>query len=399
MASKSKPESVDAPKVSPQRVAAFRLSRHHLAKKAPATALPAVAGDMAGAQAQVLSAAQMSLWARTRGLRLQDVEAAMWKDRTLVKAWCMRGALHLIPSADFAIFVRGCARRGARSTGWLVRAGWDVESIDRMIEAMGRVLDRPLTRKEVARRISESLGAKLKAGAGRGWGGPSDASGFEIGGKLLSLDGLVWLACIRGVACFGPGQGNEATFVRPDRWLPDWHDMSGEEAEFELLRRYLRAHGPATVRDFALWTYVTAADAREIWSGLADELAPVNVDGRLAWVLRADVSSLQRTKIERPCVRLLPFFDSFLLGLKDKGHLVDAAHYKRVYRPAGWLSPVVLVNGRVAGVWSMDRKGGGAVIRIEPFRRISREERDGIEAESADLGRFLGTPSELIVRR
>src|SRR5439155_25628412 len=60
-------------------------SRHHLVKRASASALAQVAGDMAGVQAQVLSAAQISLWARTRGLSADDVENALWRDRTLVK--------------------------------------------------------------------------------------------------------------------------------------------------------------------------------------------------------------------------------------------------------------------------------------------------------------------------
>ena len=92
--------------VTPDRVAAFRLSRHHLVRRARASDLVRVAGDMAGAQAQVLSAAQISLWARTGGLSVDDVEKALWQDRTLVKSWCIRGALHLIPSRDFAVFVQ-----------------------------------------------------------------------------------------------------------------------------------------------------------------------------------------------------------------------------------------------------------------------------------------------------
>src|SRR2546422_2463564 len=73
---KVKVSTDEAPSISRDRVAAFRLSRHHLASRAPASALVQVAGDMGGAQAQVLSAAQMSLWTRTRGLRAKDVEKA-----------------------------------------------------------------------------------------------------------------------------------------------------------------------------------------------------------------------------------------------------------------------------------------------------------------------------------
>lgn len=225
--------------------------------------------------------------------------------------------------------------------------------------------------------------------SGRGWGGASNATGFRIAGTALSLDGIVFLACLRGLACFGPPRGAEATFVRPEKWLPDWHDLPAEKAELELLRRYLRAHGPATVRDFALWTYMTAADARDIWGRLEEELAPVSVSGRVGWGHRDDLPALQRAELDGPVVRLLPYFDS-LLGLKDKSHLVDAAHYKRVYRPQGWLSPVVLVDGRVVGVWSHERKGARLSVRVTPFHEVPPALRTRVREEAEDLGRFLG---------
>src|SRR3989475_6830365 len=93
----------DAIHASPDQVSAFRLSRHHLVKRASASALAQVAGDMAGVQAQLLSAAQISFWARTPGLSVDHVENALLRDRTLVKSWGIPGALALIPSRDFAV--------------------------------------------------------------------------------------------------------------------------------------------------------------------------------------------------------------------------------------------------------------------------------------------------------
>jgi uncharacterized protein YcaQ len=345
---------------------------------------------MAGAQAQLLSAAQMSLWTRTRGLHLEDVDRALWDDRTLAKVWCMRGSLHLIPSRDFAVFVGGSARREARSTAWLARAGVPMEPIERILAAIPDVLDQPLTRGELAARLSEVLRIQMRRRAGRGWGGPSDADGFDVGGKVLSVHGILFFACMRGLACFGPMRGRETTFVRPDRWLSGWQDLPQEAAETELLRRYLRAHGPASVTDFAQWTYLKAADAREIWGRLADALVPVDDGARSGWLLRSDEPALHRATLESPHVRLLPFFDGFLLGLKDKAHLVDREHYKQVYRPQGWLAPAVLVDGRVAGVWSHERNGPAVSMRVELFRAVRPEVRKRLRDEADDLRRFLG---------
>ena len=85
-----------------------------------------------------------------------------------------------------------------------------------------------------------------------------------------------------------------------------------------------------------------------------------------------------------------------MLGHHDKGHLVDEAHYKRVYRQAGWLSPVVLVQGCVAGLWSQQRRGSRLTVTVEPFGPFSRPIRQAIEAEVAELGRFLGLCSQAV---
>ncbi len=386
---KSAPGRADILEVTAEQVAAFRLSRHHLSKRAPAKELARVAGDMAGAQAQIMSAAQISLWARTRGLRASDVEEALWVDRTLVKMWCLRGTVHIVPSADHALFVRGCTRRANRSLAWMARAEIPPAAVERVIDAIGRVLTHPLTKKELAVRMSKSLGLKTSSKSGRGWGGAANATGFEIDGTVVSLGGILFMACMRGVACSGPNRGSEATFVRPDAWIPRWRDMPVEDAEDELLRRYLRAFGPSTVSDFAVWTYMTALDAREVWARVENELAPVRVNGRTTWVVRTDVPALERASFDRPSVQLLPFFDSFLLGHKDKGHIVDATHYKRVYRPQGWISPIVLVNGRAAAVWALERKSRRLAMRVEPFRDFPAAVRSRVKEEAEDLGRFL----------
>ena len=344
---------------------------------------------MGGAQAQVLSAAEMSLWARTRGLHAADVETALWEDRTLVRVWCMRGTVHLVPSRDFAVFVRGCAGRAERDARWMARRGRPMDLIERMVQQIAKVFDRPLTRDEAADRLRGSLGTSKRIRLGRGWGKEADADAFEVDGHTVSLGGILGYACIRGILCAGPPRGNQGTFVRPDAWLRDWRDLSVPEAEDELLRVYLRAHGPATVSDFAWWTYVTASAARAIWNRQKDDLAPVAVGGKTGWVLRDDLPALHRARMRRPTVRLLPFFDAFLLGHKDKGHLVEAKHYKRVYRPQGWLSPAILVDGRVEGTWSHERKGRRIGLRIEPFHRFGAELREAIEGEGQDLGRFL----------
>lgn len=374
------------------QVAAFRLARHHLMERAPTKALITVAGDMTGAQAQLLSAAQVSFWARVRDLQLTHVEKALSK-RTLVKASCMRRTLFLVPSRDLAVFVRGTARRAEKEIRWALGKGVPERLVEAAIDAVLGVLDEPLTRPEIAERTSRRLGVRVQAYHGGGWGSRRELAAVPVGTLTYPVVELLHLAGARGVVCYGPYRGNEPTFVRADAWIPKWKEVSREQAEKLLLHKYLRAFGPATATDFALWTGMTLTEAREIWASERSQFASVHVEGWEAEVLRKDLKELAQAEFERPQVRLLPYFDTFLLGHKERDHLMAAKYRSNVYRPQGWIAPVVLVDGRVKGVWEYAREGNRLLVKLTKFERLSRQMADCIREEAQDLGRFLGTPN------
>ncbi len=190
--------------------------------------------------------------------------------------------------------------------------------------------------------------------------------------------------------CHGPPRGNEPTFVRAEAWVSGWKDLPGEAAERELLRRYLAAFGPATPADFAWWTGMLRSEAERLWAGLGSEIAPVSLESRTAGILVKDLPALlDRDEPVFPA-RLLPYFDSFLLGHGDRGRLVPPRHYGKVYRPQGWVSPVVLIDGQVAGVWAHARRGGRLAVSVTGFGGPVRRARRDLAAEAHDLARFLG---------
>lgn len=372
-----------------EQVAAFRLARHHLMERAPGKALLSVAGDITGAQAQLFSAAQISLWARVRDLRISQIEEAL-NERTLVKASCMRRTLFLVPSGDLAIFVRGSAGRAEKEIRWARGKGVPDRAIEAAIDAALGALDEPLTRLEIAERASRTLGVKMQSVHGGGWGSRRRLAAVPVGGLTYPVVDLLHLAAARGVVCYGPNRGSEPTFVRADAWIPGWKDLSREKAERLLLRRYLRAFGPATAADFAMWTGITLTEARQIWKREHAAFAPVDVQGRNAGVLRDDLEDLARAGFERPATRFLPYFDIFLLGHRERDHLVSAEHRPQVYRAQGWIAPVVLVDGRAAGVWEHAREGDRLRVKVTKFGSIPQRIAASIRQETRDLARFLG---------
>ncbi len=94
-------------------------------------------------------------------------------------------------------------------------------------------------------------------------------------------------------------------------------------------------------------------------------------------------------------IRLLPLFDSYLLAHREKDHLLSAEHYKRVYRNQGWISPVVLINGVIAGVWSHKLQSKKLLVNIEPFGNLSKAERAGVTREAKHLALFFESELDL----
>jgi hypothetical protein len=375
-----------------EQVAAFRLARHHLRERAPVKDLVTVVGDMAGAQAQLLSAAQTSIWSRVEDLQIAQVEASM-KKRDVVKAACMRRTLFLVPGRDLSIFVRGTSRRAEKEIRWALGRGVPERALDAAIDAALQALDKPRTRTEIAEQASRILGVQVQAYQGGGWGSKRKLAAVPVGGLTYPVVDLLHLVAARGVVCYGPPRGNEPTFVRADAYIPRWKDVTRDQAEEILLRRYLKAFGPATAADFSLWTGMTLREAREIWARKQSSLAAVSVEGWKAELLCEDLEELAQPPLEQPVIRLLPYFDTFLLGHKERDHLVSAGQRPSVYRAQGWIAPVVLVSGRVVGVWETSLERRHLHVRVTKFEPIPQRTAAGIREEALKLGQFLEASS------
>ena len=127
--------------------------------------------------------------------------------------------------------------------------------------------------------------------------------------------------------------------------------------------------------------------------GLGDELVEVSVEGRPARALAADAPALEQVKPARRA-RLLAGFDPYVAGFFPREGLVEAELLPRVSRTAGWISPVLVVGGRLVGVWQHKLKGRTMTIAVEPFGKLAAARRRELEADAERLASSLGaTPS------
>ena len=345
---------------------------------------------MVGAQAQVLSAAMISIWARAKVPSVRVLDDAIWKDRTLARAWCMRRTMFLVPSGELALYVKGTSGRPGYNYQWALARVSSGQLLDKTLDTVAEYLDRPHSRNEIARHL-QSKGYRMKLKAGGGWGDTRAVPWVEVGGRLIPVGFLIHIIGAREAICSGPNMGTESTYVRANKWVPRWKDLPRDQAEKQLLTKYLKAYGPSTLTDFAVWMGLYVRDAKEIWSRSSNERIQVEVEGWKAEVLEADASDLERAEVEEPDVHLLPNFDTYLLGHKSHRSIVGERDHKKVYRNQGWVSPVLLVNGRAAGIWSYRESNGKLEVQVSPFMELTRDVKTQAREEASELGRFLGS--------
>jgi hypothetical protein len=368
------------------QVNTWRLSQHHLLQRAAPRDLGKVVTRIGGVQAQLMSAAELSLWARVEGLKPADVQNSLWRDRSLIKTWAMRGTLHLLEAGEFPLYVAARAAVAIkRPPSYYSYHGVTPEELAAILVNIPEVLsDVPMTREQLASAVAERSGsANLREVLLSGWGALLKPSAF------------------RGDICFGPNQGQNVTFVRPDRWIPSnpreiqRQAIEPAEALKEMARRYLNAYGPATAEDFGRWWGIQPGPAKKVFKSLGDEVVPVDVEGWKAWALGSTIEQIQ-TLEPAHLVRLLPQFDAYTVGISRDCEPVLANEFKsRVYRSQGWISAVVLIDGRIDGTWDYDQGHSTVFLKVDLFQPASDEVKNGIQAEAKRLSEFLGAEIEV----
>jgi len=364
------------------QVMAWRSARHHLDERVPAKAMLDVVADIAGLHAQVMSSAELTLAARVEDAAPDDVRRALWEERSLVKTWAMRGTLHLLPAAELPRWQAALStRRGWEAGAWQRGFGVTLEELGRLNDAVARALDgRLLTREELAAEVGRLTGSE------------------ELGDKLReSWGALLKPAAALGLLCFAPNQGQQVRFTRPDTWLGGWTEHDPDQAMAEVTRRFLAASGPVTREDFARWWGIPSpARGGRLLERLGSEVARVEVEGTAAYALAADLPGLAGAGGSR-AVRLLPAFDQYVVTATLQAERLMPGPFKaRVYRPQGWLSPVLLVGGRMDGTWRQEARGRRLLVTIEPFTGPPPAwARRAAEAEAERLAAFTGGELEL----
>jgi hypothetical protein len=345
------------------RLIAERLTAQLLAGE-PASDPVAVAERLLAIQGQDLRGARLAIRARTSGLSVADVDRAL-SDRSLLITWVNRGTLHLIRSEDYpwlhALTAPTQVNANARR---LEQEGVDRAAAERGVAAIERALaeDGPQTRDELRERVA--------------------AAGVPTAGQALIH--VMMLASLRGLTVRGPIVGKQQAHVLVRDWLGESRPVDRDHALAELARRYLRSHGPADDRDLARWAGLPLRDARAGLKAIAPELTQRD-DGLVDLARRAPVAEL-------PPPRLLGPFEPLLLGWTSREPILGSS--TSVVTMNGIFHPIALVSGRAVATWTMS----AGKLELRPFGRLPAADRAALEADGADVERFLAMTSHSTAR-
>jgi winged helix DNA-binding protein len=311
-----------------------------------------------------------TLWAI--GLRLpaateKEVELAL-SDRSIVRTWPLRGTLHFVAAADVHWLLELMGPRIVSTTGSrFERYGLDSGVLAGIRKVLVKALrdGQQLTRDEIYA-VLQRAGISVQG-----------QRGYHI----------LWRMGVDRIICFGARRKKQPTFTLLEEWAPRNRKLDRDAALAELAWRYFVGHGPATLQDFVWWSGLKVSDARAGLAMVSSRLESLAVNDKIYWI------NPQRPSLNKavPMVHLLPGFDEYLVGYRDRSASLDPAHAKKVQAGSnGIFLGTIIVYGKVIGTWRRELGKKTASVTTSFFGRLTRVEAAALEEAIRRYGQFLG---------
>lgn len=354
----------------------FVLSKQHLTEnsKTNRRRLVDVVKDVCGLHAQTASTPYLSLWNRIDGFQIDDLSKELYERRSLVKIWGMRRTVHIVPTEHVDEYYQATKRAGGRRSFQLTPIH---KKTVKTLDEKG-----PLTARELAGYIGE-LEARVQTPYGD----------MSIG--QLRLRELTQSTIVVPVKPKGDWKSNLHTYASFKTWLPavDLQAVSVQEAKKSVISGYLSGYGPAAIEDIAWWLGITKKEVKETLEGMGDDVARIAIRGLEGnfILLASDVEQLEKCPSEKDVAHLLPKFDPYIMGYKNRQRLISPKYEKKVYwSTRAEVSPTIVINGRIIGTWSYSEANSKISIELSLFEKANKHVMFAIEHQAEKLALFIG---------
>ena len=353
----------------------LELRRKRLANQGIAEARGASPAEVVSAlcamQAQDYAGGLWAIGLRLPGSSLADVQRAI-AEHTVVRTWPLRGTLHFVTAKDVRWMMSLLAERVISSSSARQAArGLDAATFRKVEKLLVRALEggKSLTR-EGARALLER--AKIRTDNNR-------------------LYHCLWRLAMEQVLCCSAPEGKEQTFVLLDEHVPKAKPLQPEEALVKLAVRYFTGHGPATQQDLMRWAGLSGAETKRAIAGAGKKLVQTKLADETYYAAGGHPPP---TAAHGIC--LLPAFDEYILGYKDRSAIADQQHTKRITPGGGVFRATIIHDGRVIGTWKASATNRQTRITPLPFAPLTAATTRGLKQAAQCYGEFLGRPAAVV---
>lgn len=341
------------------------LARQLLVERVSITPAAAIE-HLVGLQAQAPNPPYVALWTRLRGFAPAQLSELMLR-RKAVRIPLMRSTIHLVSARDCIRHYKTLEPVQHRLLFSGSPYGRNIKGLD--LDALAR------HGRELLEAQPRTLG-ELRPLLAKRW--PK----YDAHSMSFAVRNLLPLVQVppRGVW----RQGGLPLLTTADSWLKKQMKPRGDVRA--LIRRYLAAFGPASVRDAQAWSGLVGL--AEVFESLRKKLRTFRGENGVELFDVPDVP-LPEESMDVP-VRFLGEFDNILLSHADRSRIIDDDHRKRIGTLNGMVPGTVLVDGRVAGIWRIERsRRASATLRVYSFKALSRASKQAAAEEGEALLRFM----------
>jgi hypothetical protein len=211
-----------------------------------------------------------------------------------------------------------------------------------------------------------------------------EKSGIDTGNQKSYH--LMHTAELNGIVCSGKLNGKKQTYALLEERVQKIKSLTREEALARLAQRYFTSHCPATLQDFTWWSGLSAADARHALEMVKNNFVSETIGAQTYWL----TNSFSIPETNKTSVYLLPAFDEFIISYRDRSAVLPLEHTRKAVSNNGLFRPVILVNGKVAGLWKKTLVKDKVIVEAQFFERPNKTIIRAVEKVSEEFGKFFG---------
>ena len=323
-----------------------------------------VVGHFGAMQAQDYAMAKWAVGIRL-GASESNIEQAI-NTGAIVRTHVLRPTWHFVAPADVRWMLQLSAKRIRASFAAMGRKlGLDAGIYDRCNTIIEKELSAThLTREEIMKALEKK---KILTN--------------ELRSVFIMMN-----AELDGIVCNGAMRGKQFTYALLEEKIPAAKPFTRQEALAALAKRYFISHGPASLHDFAWWSGMSVADAKTAIELVSNHLDEITINGRSYWFKDVGIDN----KVKPKGTYFLPAFDEFMVSYKDRSISLEPALVKEAITNNGIFRPIIVVDGKVVGLWTRAIKNDSVFIEAQYFYPVKKAQLEAIHEAAKKYGDYTG---------